>query len=127
MSETKGLALSTSGTGKSCPPPLQFTTAPAASPGEPVTPTSKLGRRSFWDMLVTLLRDWWGAEPAAPHGILGQEGQRRDLAGVGRPGLVTRVFEIRATAGLWICRALTLHRFFVEQGRVFRAGQPQDY
>ncbi|XP_066857271.1 KICSTOR complex protein SZT2 isoform X1 [Anser cygnoides] len=51
MSETKGLALSTSGTGKSCPPPLQFTTAPAASPGEPVTPTSKLGRRSFWDML----------------------------------------------------------------------------
>lgn len=124
MSETKGLAMSTSGTGKSCPPPLQFTSAPSASPGEPVTPTSKLGRRSFWDMLVTLLRDWWGA---GPRGVLGQEGEGRDLTGVGRPGSVTGVFEIRETAGLWICRALTLHRFFLEQGRVLRAGQPQDY
>lgn len=76
MSETKGLAMSTSGTGKSCPPPLQFTSAPSASPGEPVTPTSKLGRRSFWDMLVTLLRDWWGAGPAGPRGVLGQEGEK---------------------------------------------------
>ncbi|XP_052521973.1 KICSTOR complex protein SZT2 isoform X3 [Tympanuchus pallidicinctus] len=51
MSETKGLAMGTGGAGKSCPPPLHFTSAPSASPGEPVTPTSKLGRRSFWDML----------------------------------------------------------------------------
>ncbi|KAM6327695.1 KICSTOR complex protein SZT2 isoform 5-T5 [Podargus strigoides] len=51
MSETKGLALTTGGTGRSCPPPLNFTSAPSPSSGEPVTPTSKLGRRSFWDML----------------------------------------------------------------------------
>uniref|UniRef100_A0A8U7MAB0 SZT2 subunit of KICSTOR complex n=1 Tax=Corvus moneduloides TaxID=1196302 RepID=A0A8U7MAB0_CORMO len=37
--------------GRSCPPPLHFTSAPSPSSGEPVTPTSKLGRRSFWDML----------------------------------------------------------------------------
>ncbi|XP_074688336.1 KICSTOR complex protein SZT2 isoform X5 [Strix aluco] len=49
MSETKGLA--TGGAGRSCPPPLHFTSAPSSSSGEPVTPTSKLGRRSFWDML----------------------------------------------------------------------------
>ncbi|XP_042661964.1 KICSTOR complex protein SZT2 isoform X2 [Tyto alba] len=51
MSETKGLALATGGPGRSCPPPLHFTSAPSSSSGEPVTPTSKLGRRSFWDML----------------------------------------------------------------------------
>ncbi|XP_067997638.1 KICSTOR complex protein SZT2 isoform X2 [Melanerpes formicivorus] len=51
MSETKGLALATGGTGRSCPPPLHFTSAPSPGSGEPVTPTSKLGRRSFWDML----------------------------------------------------------------------------
>ncbi|NWX90042.1 SZT2 protein, partial [Nothoprocta pentlandii] len=51
MSETKGLAMATGGTGRSCPPPLHFTSTPSSSPGEPVTPTSKLGRRSFWDML----------------------------------------------------------------------------
>ncbi|PKU46462.1 protein szt2 [Limosa lapponica baueri] len=51
MSETKGLALTTGGAGRSCPPPLHFTSAPSSSSGEPVTPTSKLGRRSFWDML----------------------------------------------------------------------------
>ncbi|XP_030906559.2 KICSTOR complex protein SZT2 isoform X5 [Melopsittacus undulatus] len=51
MSETKGLALATSGASRSCPPPLHFTSAPSSSSGEPVTPTSKLGRRSFWDML----------------------------------------------------------------------------
>ncbi|XP_075280815.1 KICSTOR complex protein SZT2 isoform X4 [Opisthocomus hoazin] len=51
MSETKGLALATGGAGRSCPPPLHFTSAPSSSSGEPVTPTSKLGRRSFWDML----------------------------------------------------------------------------
>ncbi|XP_008944088.1 PREDICTED: protein SZT2-like, partial [Merops nubicus] len=51
MSETKGLALATGGTGRNCPPPLHFTSAPSPGPGEPVTPTNKLGRRSFWDML----------------------------------------------------------------------------
>ncbi|KAJ7401941.1 Protein SZT2 [Pitangus sulphuratus] len=51
MSETKGLALASGGAGRSCPPPLHFTSAPSPSSGEPVTPTSKLGRRSFWDML----------------------------------------------------------------------------
>ncbi|KAM6262728.1 KICSTOR complex protein SZT2 isoform 8-T8 [Porphyrio hochstetteri] len=51
MSETKGLALATGGAGRNCPPPLHFTSAPSSSSGEPVTPTSKLGRRSFWDML----------------------------------------------------------------------------
>lgn len=57
MSETKGLALATDGAGRSCPPPLHFTSAPSPSSGEPVTPTSKLGRRSFWDMLVLWLRE----------------------------------------------------------------------
>ncbi|KAM8805626.1 KICSTOR complex protein SZT2 [Eudromia elegans] len=51
MSETKGLATATGRAGRSCPPPLHFTSTPSSSPGEPVTPTSKLGRRSFWDML----------------------------------------------------------------------------
>ncbi|KAJ7410096.1 Protein SZT2 [Willisornis vidua] len=51
MSETKGLALASGGAGRSCPPPLHFTSSPSPSSGEPVTPTSKLGRRSFWDML----------------------------------------------------------------------------
>ncbi|XP_029815510.1 KICSTOR complex protein SZT2 isoform X6 [Manacus vitellinus] len=51
MSETKGLALTSGGAGRSCPPPLHFTSTPSPSSGEPVTPTSKLGRRSFWDML----------------------------------------------------------------------------
>ncbi|XP_062353502.1 KICSTOR complex protein SZT2 isoform X5 [Cinclus cinclus] len=51
MSETKGLALASGGPGRSCPPPLNFTSAPSPSSGEPVTPTNKLGRRSFWDML----------------------------------------------------------------------------
>ncbi|KAI1236749.1 hypothetical protein IHE44_0015002 [Lamprotornis superbus] len=51
MSETKGLALASGGPGRSCPPPLHFTSAPSPSSGEPVTPTNKLGRRSFWDML----------------------------------------------------------------------------
>ncbi|XP_067157161.1 KICSTOR complex protein SZT2 isoform X4 [Apteryx mantelli] len=51
MSETKGLAMAAGGAGKGCPPPLHFTSTPSSSPGEPVTPTSKLGRRSFWDML----------------------------------------------------------------------------
>uniref|UniRef100_A0A8C3N101 Uncharacterized protein n=1 Tax=Geospiza parvula TaxID=87175 RepID=A0A8C3N101_GEOPR len=49
--ETKGLALASGGPGRSCPPPLHFTSAPSPSSGEPVTPTNKLGRRSFWDML----------------------------------------------------------------------------
>ncbi|XP_064372150.1 KICSTOR complex protein SZT2 isoform X5 [Dromaius novaehollandiae] len=51
MSETKGLAMAAGGVGRGCPPPLHFTSTPSSSPGEPVTPTSKLGRRSFWDML----------------------------------------------------------------------------
>lgn len=67
MSETKGLALTTAGAGRSCPPPLHFTSAPSSSSGEPVTPTSKLGRRSFWDMLV-MLRDWCGAGQARRNG-----------------------------------------------------------
>lgn len=58
MSETKGLALASGGPGRSCPPPpLHFTSAPSPSSGEPVTPTNKLGRRSFWDMLVMLLQE----------------------------------------------------------------------
>lgn len=72
MSETKGLALTTAGAGRSCPPPLHFTSAPSSSSGEPVTPTSKLGRRSFWDMLV-MLRDQWGAGPLSPYDVSGQE------------------------------------------------------
>ncbi|XP_019386814.1 PREDICTED: protein SZT2 isoform X1 [Crocodylus porosus] len=53
MSETKGLAQAArnAGASRGCPAPLHFTPAAASSPGEPVTPTSKLGRRSFWDML----------------------------------------------------------------------------
>uniref|UniRef100_A0A452J1J0 Uncharacterized protein n=1 Tax=Gopherus agassizii TaxID=38772 RepID=A0A452J1J0_9SAUR len=33
------------------PPPLHFTSASSSSSGEPITPTNKMGRRSFWDML----------------------------------------------------------------------------
>lgn len=33
-----------------------FPPVPGPGPGEPVTPPSKAGRRSFWDMLVT--RGW---------------------------------------------------------------------
>ncbi|XP_074859546.1 KICSTOR complex protein SZT2 isoform X5 [Carettochelys insculpta] len=54
MSETKGLALSAGGPGtrRAPPPPLHFTSALGSSSGsEPVTPTNKTGRRSFWDML----------------------------------------------------------------------------
>lgn len=86
MSETKGLALATSGASRSCPPPLHFTSAPSSSSGEPVTPTSKLGRRSFWDMLVMLLRDQWGAGSVCPYGVRPGGIERKDLAEVGRPG-----------------------------------------
>lgn len=83
MSETKGLAMGAGGAGKSCPPPLHFTSAPSASPGEPVTPTSKLGRRSFWDMLVMLLRVWWEAGPASL--VVHQTGRKRkEESGWGR-------------------------------------------
>uniref|UniRef100_A0A8C3T6R5 SZT2 subunit of KICSTOR complex n=1 Tax=Chelydra serpentina TaxID=8475 RepID=A0A8C3T6R5_CHESE len=53
MSETKGLALPAGSAGASrvLPPPLHFASAPSSSSGEPVTPTNKMGRRSFWDML----------------------------------------------------------------------------
>ncbi|XP_074988028.1 KICSTOR complex protein SZT2 isoform X10 [Caretta caretta] len=53
MSETKGLALpaGTAGAGRVPPPPLHFASAPSSGSGEPVTPTNKMGRRSFWDML----------------------------------------------------------------------------
>uniref|UniRef100_A0A8D0GNS1 SZT2 n=1 Tax=Sphenodon punctatus TaxID=8508 RepID=A0A8D0GNS1_SPHPU len=44
LSETKGLALAG---GRMYPAPLHF----ASSVGDPVTPTNKMGRRSFWDML----------------------------------------------------------------------------
>ncbi|XP_020638877.3 KICSTOR complex protein SZT2 isoform X4 [Pogona vitticeps] len=48
MSESKGLTKPAGG--KMCPPSLNFTVPPPVA-GEPVTPTNKLGRRSFWDML----------------------------------------------------------------------------
>ncbi|CAM5172553.1 unnamed protein product [Natator depressus] len=53
MSETKGLALPAGSAGASRvpPPPLHFASAPSSGSGEPVTPTNKMGRRSFWDML----------------------------------------------------------------------------
>ncbi|XP_038267923.1 KICSTOR complex protein SZT2 isoform X3 [Dermochelys coriacea] len=53
MSETKGLALPAGSAGASrvLPPPLHFASAPSSGSGEPVTPTNKMGRRSFWDML----------------------------------------------------------------------------
>ncbi|XP_030427541.1 KICSTOR complex protein SZT2 isoform X9 [Gopherus evgoodei] len=53
VSETKGLALPAGSVGASRapPPPLHFTSASSSSSGEPVTPTNKMGRRSFWDML----------------------------------------------------------------------------
>ncbi|XP_067423935.1 KICSTOR complex protein SZT2 [Emydura macquarii macquarii] len=47
MSETRG----STGASNARPPSLHFTSAPASTSGEPVTPTSKMGRRSFWDML----------------------------------------------------------------------------
>uniref|UniRef100_A0A8C0J3F0 SZT2 subunit of KICSTOR complex n=1 Tax=Chelonoidis abingdonii TaxID=106734 RepID=A0A8C0J3F0_CHEAB len=48
-----GLALPAGSAGASRvpPPPLHFTSASSSSSGEPVTPTNKMGRRSFWDML----------------------------------------------------------------------------
>lgn len=54
MSETKGLALpaGNAGAGRVPPPPLHFASAPSSGSGEPVTPTNRMGRRSFWDMLV---------------------------------------------------------------------------
>ncbi|XP_028589593.2 KICSTOR complex protein SZT2 isoform X5 [Podarcis muralis] len=48
MSETKGLTPPGRRRG-ACPPAPHFT-VPTAAAGEPVTPTNKLGRRSFWDM-----------------------------------------------------------------------------
>ncbi|XP_077190209.1 KICSTOR complex protein SZT2 isoform X6 [Paroedura picta] len=48
MTESKGL-IQLAG-GKVCPDPLHFT-GPTAVAGEPITPTNKMGRRSFWDML----------------------------------------------------------------------------
>ncbi|KAL7985176.1 hypothetical protein Chor_003746 [Crotalus horridus] len=48
MSESKGLTQHTRGRAR--PPPLPFS-VPTTSMGEPVTPTSKIGRRSFWDKL----------------------------------------------------------------------------
>ncbi|XP_070601162.1 KICSTOR complex protein SZT2 isoform X6 [Erythrolamprus reginae] len=48
MSESKGLTYNARG--RACPPPLPFS-VPTTSLGEPVTPTSKMGRRSFWDKL----------------------------------------------------------------------------
>ncbi|ETE66408.1 Protein SZT2, partial [Ophiophagus hannah] len=48
MSESKGLTQHARG--RVCPPTLPFS-VPTTSLGEPVTPTSKMGRRSFWDKL----------------------------------------------------------------------------
>ncbi|XP_066481411.1 KICSTOR complex protein SZT2 isoform X2 [Tiliqua scincoides] len=48
MSETKGLTRPA--IVRACPPSLNFS-VPTAVVGEPVTPTSRMGRRSFWDML----------------------------------------------------------------------------
>ncbi|KAG8132270.1 hypothetical protein E2320_010139 [Naja naja] len=48
MSESKGLTQHARG--RVCPPSLPFS-VPTTSLGEPVTPTSKMGRRSFWDKL----------------------------------------------------------------------------
>ncbi|XP_044298732.1 KICSTOR complex protein SZT2 isoform X1 [Varanus komodoensis] len=48
MSETKGLTRPAAG--RVCPASLHFTGSSVAA-GEPITPTSKMGRRSFWDML----------------------------------------------------------------------------
>ncbi|XP_048353115.1 KICSTOR complex protein SZT2 isoform X1 [Sphaerodactylus townsendi] len=48
VTETKGLTQPAGG--RVCPHPLHFM-VPAAVAGEPITPTSKMGRRSFWDML----------------------------------------------------------------------------
>ncbi|XP_069498529.1 KICSTOR complex protein SZT2 isoform X3 [Ambystoma mexicanum] len=53
MSDTKGLSLTVGGAGKVCPRPLQFSSTSIAGAGSPeiTTPPSKMGRRSFWDML----------------------------------------------------------------------------
>ncbi|XP_067324031.1 KICSTOR complex protein SZT2 isoform X1 [Anolis sagrei] len=48
MSESKGTSRSTGGRG--CPSSLNFP-VPTAGAGEPATPTNRIGRRSFWDML----------------------------------------------------------------------------
>ncbi|KAJ7332849.1 hypothetical protein JRQ81_015029 [Phrynocephalus forsythii] len=48
MSESQGLTKPAGG--KMGPPSLNFTVPPPVA-GDPVTPTNKLGRRSFWDML----------------------------------------------------------------------------
>ncbi|XP_061488640.1 KICSTOR complex protein SZT2 isoform X3 [Rhineura floridana] len=47
MSESKGLTQPARS--KACPPSLHFA-MPTAVTGEPVTPTNRMGRRSFWDM-----------------------------------------------------------------------------
>lgn len=41
-----------------------FPPGPGPGPGEPVTPPSKAGRRSFWDMLV--MRGWEEVVELAP-------------------------------------------------------------
>lgn len=98
MSETKGLALASGGPGRSCPPPLHFTSAPSPSSGEPVTPTNKLGRRSFWDMLVTLLKE---------QGLIVSEEWTVEIwPGMGSQAC-SRDFEIRALTGLCMCTTLT--------------------
>ncbi|XP_042318948.1 KICSTOR complex protein SZT2 isoform X3 [Sceloporus undulatus] len=48
MSESKGLTRPTGG--RVCPPSLNFP-VPATVAGEPATPSNRMGRRSFWDML----------------------------------------------------------------------------
>ncbi|XP_028937849.1 KICSTOR complex protein SZT2 isoform X3 [Ornithorhynchus anatinus] len=49
--ETQGLGPKGSGPASPGPLPFPATPPPAPPPGEPVTPTSRMGRRSFWDML----------------------------------------------------------------------------
>ncbi|XP_078515442.1 KICSTOR complex protein SZT2 isoform X2 [Lissotriton helveticus] len=53
MSDTKGLSLTVGGAGKLCPRPLQFSSTAMSGAGNPdvITPPSRMGRRSFWDML----------------------------------------------------------------------------
>ncbi|XP_029474648.1 KICSTOR complex protein SZT2 isoform X2 [Rhinatrema bivittatum] len=53
MSDFKGLVLNFGSSSREHPSPLHFTSVPTCSPGntEPVTPSSKMARRSFWDML----------------------------------------------------------------------------
>lgn len=57
MSESKGVTYNARG--RACPPPLPFS-VPTTSLGEPVTPTSKMGRRSFWDKLVMTIENGEG-------------------------------------------------------------------